>query len=89
MTPSAPQRLTGKTTMLGDGMSIVHTLPGARRRTIGGEPLQEPLLIWWNFVARTQQELVMACADWNAGARYFGEVAGYPGRRLEAPLPPW
>lgn len=62
---------------------------GCRALLIGGEPLQESLLMWWNFVARTQGELSMACADWNAGAQYFGEVMGYPGQRLEAPLPPW
>lgn len=62
---------------------------GCRAMLIGGEPLTEPLLMWWNFVARTQDELSMACADWNAGAKYFGQVAGYPGQRLEAPLPPW
>mgnify|MGYP003542242653 FL=1 len=62
---------------------------GCRALLIGGEPLQEPLLMWWNFVARTQAELSMACHDWNAGAKYFGEVTGYPGKRLEAPLPPW
>lgn len=62
---------------------------GCRALLIGGEPLTEPLLMWWNFVARTQGELTMACQDWNAGAKYFGEVTGYPGQRLEAPLPPW
>lgn len=62
---------------------------GFRAILIGGEPLQEALLMWWNFVARTQAELSMACADWNAGADYFGQVTGYPGERLEAPLPPW
>lgn len=62
---------------------------GCRALLIGGEPLTEPLLMWWNFVARTQGELTMACQDWNAGAKYFGEVKGYPGQRLEAPLPPW
>ena len=35
MTLSAPQRLTGKLTRLGDGMTIVRTLPSARRRSIG------------------------------------------------------
>lgn len=62
---------------------------GCRALLIGGEPLTETLLMWWNFVARTQGELSMACADWNAGAKYFGDVTGYPGQRLEAPRPPW
>lgn len=62
---------------------------GFRAILIGGEPLQEQLLMWWNFVGRTQEEVTTACQDWNAGAAYFGEVVGYPGNRLEAPMPPW
>jgi quercetin 2,3-dioxygenase len=49
---------------------------------IGGTPFEEPLLIWWNFVARTQAEVEAAAADWNAGRR-FREV---PGTTL-APIP--
>ena len=56
---------------------------------IGGEPLAEPVLMWWNFVARSKEELTQACHDWNAQAKYFGEVTGYDGARLTAPLPPW
>ena len=40
--------------------------------------------MWWNFVARTPDEIVAARADWEAGRR-FGEVRGYAGARLEAP----
>lgn len=56
---------------------------------IGGEPFREPLLMWWNFVGRSKPELTQACRDWNAGANYFGDVRGYDGARLAAPLPPW
>lgn len=56
---------------------------------IGGEPFGEPLLMWWNFVGRSKQELLQASRDWNAAAAYFGAVEGYDGARLTAPLPPW
>lgn len=56
---------------------------------IGGLPFNEPLLMWWNFVGRSREELSQACIDWNAGHRNFGEVQGYDGERLTAPLPPW
>jgi redox-sensitive bicupin YhaK (pirin superfamily) len=56
---------------------------------IGGEPMQEAPLMWWNFVARSKDELTQACRDWNAEAEYFGRVTGYDGARLVAPLPPW
>jgi len=51
---------------------------------IGGVPFAEPLLVWWNFVARTQAEIEAAAADWNAGRR-FGDVAGTALARLPAP----
>lgn len=57
--------------------------PG-RALLIGGEPFAEELVMWWNFVARTHEEIVDARADWEAGHR-FGEVRGYHGDRLPAP----
>lgn len=56
---------------------------------VGGEPFAESVLMWWNFVARTREELSQACRDWNAQAAYLGEVKGYDGARLVAPMPPW
>ncbi len=58
----------------------------ARLLIIGGEPFKEEILLWWNFVARTQEEMVKATEDWNAG-RYFGEVKGSLSPRLIAPDP--
>ena len=40
--------------------------------------------MWWNFVARTAEEIAAAREDWQEGRR-FGEVRGYAGSRLEAP----
>lgn len=57
----------------------------ARVMVLGGEPLGEPLLLWWNFVCRTGEEVVQARADWEAGSPRFGEVVGYPGPRIPAP----
>jgi quercetin 2,3-dioxygenase len=50
---------------------------------LGGEPLGEPLLMWWNFVARTPDEIAAATAAWRAGE--FGPVGGYQGDPLPAP----
>jgi len=50
---------------------------------LGGEPLGEPLLMWWNFVARTPEEIGAATAAWRAGE--FGSVGGYQGDPLPAP----
>jgi redox-sensitive bicupin YhaK (pirin superfamily) len=57
---------------------------GARVLLIGGPPFPEPILMWWNFVARTPEEIAQARADWEAGRR-FGEVRAYRGARLSAP----
>lgn len=56
----------------------------ARLVLVGGTPFREDILLWWNFVARTQGELAEAVADWNHGTR-FGDVHGSPSRRLVAP----
>jgi redox-sensitive bicupin YhaK (pirin superfamily) len=50
---------------------------------LGGVPLGERLLMWWNFVARTPQEIAAAAADWREGK--FGAVGGYAGEPLKAP----
>ncbi|MEO3977871.1 pirin family protein [Streptomyces sp. CAU 1734] len=55
---------------------------------LGGEPFEEELIMWWNFIGRTQEEIEAARNDWMTGSR-FGEVRGYDGGPLAAPqLPP-
>jgi redox-sensitive bicupin YhaK (pirin superfamily) len=56
----------------------------ARLLLIGGVPFGEEILVWWNFVARTREEMVEATRDWNAGRR-FGAVQGSPAPPLIAP----
>jgi redox-sensitive bicupin YhaK (pirin superfamily) len=56
---------------------------------VGGVPLGERLIMWWNFVGRTAGEIASARASWMARDGRFGEVRGYAGDRLPAPpLPP-
>jgi hypothetical protein len=44
----------------------IEVLPGddARLLVLGGEPLNEPIVMWWNFVARDHDEIVAARDDW-------------------------
>lgn len=56
---------------------------GCRILLIGGTPFSEQILMWWNFVARTPEEIAQARSDWQSHER-FGEVK-YRGRRLDAP----
>jgi hypothetical protein len=57
---------------------------GGRLLLIGGPPFPETILMWWNFVARTPEEIAQASADWDENRR-FGEVRAYCGPRLSAP----
>nr|WP_246179000.1 pirin family protein [Actinomadura decatromicini] len=54
---------------------------------LGGEPFEEKLVMWWNFVARTGEEIARAREDWTTGDR-FGEVRGYDGPPIPAPAMP-
>jgi redox-sensitive bicupin YhaK (pirin superfamily) len=56
----------------------------ARLLLIGGRPFGEPILMWWNFVARTAEEIAQAREDWMQHRR-FGDVQAYNGPRLSAP----
>ncbi|MEU9778936.1 pirin family protein [Streptomyces sp. NPDC047968] len=54
---------------------------------LGGEPFGEEIVMWWNFIGRTDEEIRQAREDWTTGSR-FGEVKGYDGARLDAPEVP-
>jgi redox-sensitive bicupin YhaK (pirin superfamily) len=51
---------------------------------LGGAPFGEKILMWWNFVARTQEEIARARNEWEEGTD-FGTVKRYAGRRIAAP----
>lgn len=62
--------------------------PGGRVMLLGGEPLDTPVTMWWNFVARDRDEITEAWRSWNARDERFGHVTS-PLERIEAPAPPW
>ncbi len=67
----------------------VETNSDSRLMLLGGEPLGEAIQMWWNFVARDQNELTRAWRDWQAGdTDRFGPVPSKLAR-IEAPRPPW
>jgi redox-sensitive bicupin YhaK (pirin superfamily) len=55
---------------------------------LGGVPLDETLLMWWNFVARTRDEIDAAYASWLRPDGRFGDVAS-PLARIDTPAPYW
>jgi redox-sensitive bicupin YhaK (pirin superfamily) len=61
------------------------SLTGGRLLFVGGPAFVEPIVMWWNFVARTAEEIAEAKADWDQHSPRFGEVKAYNGARLAAP----
>lgn len=49
----------------------------------GGEPLDAPRHMWWNFVSSSKERIEQAKADWDSGA--FGLIPGDDAERI--PLP--
>ncbi|MER6915987.1 pirin family protein [Streptomyces sp. NPDC000594] len=60
----------------------------ARTILLGGPPFEEEIVMWWNFIGRSHQDIVEAREDWERAADRFGTVEGYPGERLPAPALP-
>ena len=71
--------------------------PDSRLIIIGGEPMKEAIVLWWNFVARTTADVQEARAQWEAeiastnslqGAaknRRFGQPVASPMQPMHAP----
>lgn len=57
---------------------------GTRIMFIGGEPLNNQVLLWWNFVADNKAEIEQSIIDWNNGHERFGDVDSDM-KRLPAP----
>jgi len=65
---------------------------------LGGLPLNEEILMWWNFVGRSHEEVVEYRRQWQAEiaafaageppSTVFGRVENYPGNPLPAPEMP-
>jgi quercetin 2,3-dioxygenase len=60
----------------------------SRAMLIGGVPFDERLFMWWNFVARTQDEISDAWRAWSGGDERFGRVESRFAR-IEVDAPPW
>lgn len=60
----------------------------ARLMLLGGEPFDEGIVMWWNFIGRSHEDIVRMRQEWNdAPDDRFGRVTGYrgPTQRLTAP----
>jgi len=72
----------------GPGEITLRADTAARVLLIGGQPFEEQIVMWWNFVGSSHDDVARARAEWQAADVRFGEVTGYDGGRLEAPALP-
>jgi redox-sensitive bicupin YhaK (pirin superfamily) len=61
---------------------LLRATSDARVMLLGGEPLDGPRVVWWNFVSSSRERIEQAKADWREGR--FGQV---PGETEFIPLP--
>ena len=52
---------------------------------IGGEPFEEELVMWWNFIGRSHDDIQLARDDWQRAAGRFGHVDGHGDQVIPAP----
>ena len=67
---------------------VIETSADARVLVVGGAPFPDRVTMWWNYVARSRDEISEAHRDWSAGSDRFGHVAS-PLARIDTGPPPW
>ncbi len=73
---------------LGRDELALEVADAARVLLLGGEPFPEAVLMWWNYVARTRDEITAAHRAWQAADGRFGSVASTL-QRIDGGDPPW
>lgn len=66
----------------------LEALADARLLVLGGEPFGESIVMWWNFVGRSHEEIVAFRDAWMAQVTEQGLVDGRFGVPVDDPLPP-
>jgi redox-sensitive bicupin YhaK (pirin superfamily) len=75
---------------LGPGRDELRLAPVGPTRAllVGGVPFPEPILMWWNYVARTRDEVTAAHRAWTDRTDRFAPVpSSLP--RIDTAPPPW
>ena len=60
----------------------------ARAILLGGPPFGEELVMWWNFVGRSHDDIATYRRQWEERDARFGSVDGYRGSVTRLPAPP-
>ncbi|MDP1712984.1 MAG: pirin family protein [Candidatus Nanopelagicaceae bacterium] len=60
----------------------------ARIIFLGGEPFKEEVVMWWNFIGRTHDEIVEMRDEWQSQSQKFPVFEDRLGERIPAPAMP-
>lgn len=72
---------------LNSKMIKISAKQGTRLMFLGGAPLAQKVLLWWNFVAQSKAEIEQSIIDWNNQHPRFGQVDADLKRLVAPPLP--
>lgn len=61
---------------------------GAKIILLGGEPFEEEIVMWWNFIARSHAEILEMREDWENQSPRFSAFHDRIGGRIPAPSLP-
>jgi hypothetical protein len=87
-TPSGHPVLPGRLCYLGLGRDHLELSGASTSLLLGGVPFESPVVMWWNFVGRSREDMTTAADDWNIAAPRFGTTVSSL-TRIPAPTPPW
>lgn len=71
---------------IGNPTLTIEGRPGSKFLLIGGAPFKEEILMWWNFVGRSHEEIIQMREDWQMQTGY--SPVDFPEERLQAPALP-
>jgi redox-sensitive bicupin YhaK (pirin superfamily) len=63
----------------------LHSDRGARLILLGGEPFAEEIVMWWNFIGRSHEEVVGYRSAWERREPRFPPIVGRAEKAMEAP----
>ncbi len=69
----------------GSSSAQVSTTNGAKIILLGGTPFPEEIIMWWNFIGRSHEEIVKMRMEWNGGNERFPNFEDRIHGRIPAP----
>jgi redox-sensitive bicupin YhaK (pirin superfamily) len=57
----------------------------SRIMMLGGEPFEEEIVMWWNFIGRSHEDIVEMREAWESHSNRFAPFVDHLGERIPAP----